>query len=368
MNVLVLYQSPWWNAAAYYTYNLVKALTDNNHKVIFAGSKDSPTAKKISELEVHIYNLDLFVSSPFRFISNIRKTKKLINDEHIDLIIPISAPGHIIAGIIKKIYNEKIPIVKVCLDNVPPTNIGLNKYLHNRLTDYFIFPGLTTKTRYDKIFTIEKFKMQHAPLEIENFIDYEQNENLKEKFGIPNNKVIVSFIGRFSPEKGIFFLLEIITKVLKLSENIFFILSGSEEQIKYEDVNDQLKKANIQNNVKLLPKMNEVRELISITDIGILSSRYSEYICRIALEFMAFKKPLVAPNLNVISEIINHGKSGFIYDLNDVNMAAEFLVKLANNTELIREMGENGSKRIEENYSMKIFTAEIERIIKKISE
>jgi len=81
VNVLVLYQSPWWNAAAYYTYNLVKALTKNNHKVILLGSKDSPTTKKVSEFEVQIYNLDLFVSSPFRFISNIRKTKKIINDE-----------------------------------------------------------------------------------------------------------------------------------------------------------------------------------------------------------------------------------------------------------------------------------------------
>ena len=103
MNILVLYQSPWWNAAAYYTYYLVKSLSDNNNKVIFVGSKDSPAAKKINELEVQINNLDLLVSSPFKFISNIKKTKKLIDDERIDLIIPISAPGHIIVGILKKI-------------------------------------------------------------------------------------------------------------------------------------------------------------------------------------------------------------------------------------------------------------------------
>ena len=363
MNILVLYQSPWWNAAAYYSYNLVKALTKNNHKVIFAGSKDTLAAKKISELEVQIYDLNLFISSPFRFISNIRKTQKIINDENIDLIIPISAPGHIIAGIIKKIYNEKIPIAKVCLDNVPPINNVLNRYLHNKLTEYFIFPGLATKARYDGIFSKENSKVHHAPLELKEFIDHDQKKNLKEKFGIPNNKVIISFIGRFSPEKGIYFLLEIITKALKKSENIFFILSGSEEQIKYKDVNDQLKKYNIQDDVKLLPKMDDVRDLISITDIGILSSRYSEYICRIALEFMAFKKPLVAPNLNVIPEVVEHRRGGFIYDLKDENMASEFIIKLADNTELIREMGENGFKRISEHYSMEVFSGEVEKIL-----
>jgi glycosyltransferase involved in cell wall biosynthesis len=368
VNVLVLYQSPWWNAAAYYTFYLVKALTENNHKVIFVGSKDSPAAKKVSELGIQINSLSLFVSSPFRFISNIRQIKKLIKDEFIDLIIPISAPGHIIAGIIKIIYYKKIPIVKVCLDNVPPINNLLNRYLHNKLTEYFIFPGLATKVKYDNIFRLKYCKVQHAPLEFKKFIDYKVKENLKEKFGIPDKKIIVSFIGRFSPEKGIFFLLEIITKALKRSDNLFFILSGSEEQIKYEDVNHQLKKSNIQNDVKLLPKINDVRELISITDIGILSSRYSEYICRIALEFMAFGKPVVAPDLNVIPEIIIHGKSGFIYNQKDLDMAADFIVKLASNNKKIKEMGDNGFKRIEENYSMKIFAAEIEKIINKVNE
>jgi glycosyltransferase involved in cell wall biosynthesis len=368
MNILVLYQSPWWNAAAYYTYYLVKSLSDNNNKVIFVGSKDSPAAKKINELEVQINNLDLLVSSPFKFIPNIKKTKKLIDDERIDLIIPISAPGHIIAGILKKIYSKNIPLVKVCLDNVPPKNNVFNRYLHNKLTEYFIFPGLATKARYDKFFDIVNFKVQHAPLELEKFIDYEEKENLREVLGIPSNKIIVSFIGRFSPEKGIFFLLEIISRVLKMSENIFFILSGSEEQIKYDDVNKYLKKYNIQNDVKLLLKMNEVRELISITDIGILSSRYSEYICRIALEFMAFGKPVVAPELNVIPEVVVNKETGYIYKLEDATMAADLILKLTDNSVLRENMGVNGFKRVQENYSLKIFVDEIEKIIKKVAE
>ena len=99
MNVLVLYQSPWWSAAAYYSYNLVKALAENNHKVIFVGSKDSPAAKKISELEVQINNLNLFVSSPLRFITIIRKIKKLIIDEKIDLMLAGKITGRVVVNL-----------------------------------------------------------------------------------------------------------------------------------------------------------------------------------------------------------------------------------------------------------------------------
>jgi len=119
----------------------------------------------------------------------------------------------------------------------------------------------------------------------------------------------------------------------------------------------------VQNDVKLLPKMNDVRDLISITDIGILSSRYSEYICRIALEFMAFSKPVVAPDLNAIPDVVKNKVTGFIYDMEDSQMAADFIVKLANDTKLTNKLGENGFKRINEYYSMKVFSGEVEKIL-----
>lgn len=368
MNILVLYQSPWWNAAAYYTHNVVKALINNDHNVFFACSKDSPAEKKINELKVKTEDINLLAKSPLTIINNIRKTNSLIDEFNIDLIIPITAQGHIISGIIRKFYNRKIPVIKVCLDNVPPVNNIFNKYLHHNLTDYFIFPGLATKARYDKIFTIDNYKIEHAPLDFEDFINFSSHENFKEKHKIPSNKIIVSFIGRFAPEKGIFFLLEIIAKTLNKSKNIFFILSGKESLIKFTEVNDRLNEYNIQNNVMILPKMDDVRELISITDIGILSSRYSEYICRIALEFMALKKPVVAPNLNVIPEVVLNKETGYIYEFEDSLMAANYIVNLAENSEMRNQMGINSMKRLEQNYTLKKFSEELESTINKVTE
>jgi len=48
------------------------------------------------------------------------------------------------------------------------------------------------------------------------------------------------------------------------------------------------------------------------------------------------------------------------------DMAAEFVVKLANNTKLINEMGENGFKRISEHYSMEVFSEEVEKILEQV--
>lgn len=366
MNILVLFQSPWWNAAAYYAYNLVNSLTRLGHQVIFVGSSNTPVGKKITEEHYKILDINLFENNPLIFISNINKVKNILIDEKIDILLPISAPGHIIAGIVKKIFKREIPILKVGLDNVAPVKNILNKYLHNKLTDYFIFPGQSTKIKYDSFFSIKNYSIIHAPLDINQFADFHPQEDLKAKYEIPKDKIIVSFIGRFSPEKGIFFLLDIIKEALSKNSNLFFILSGSQEQIKYSDVEKRINEFGINDKVKIINRVDDVRNIISITDIGLLSSRFSEYICRIAMEFMSFKVPIVTPNVNVIPEVVGSSENGFIYQLNNYKEAAGYIIKLTIDEQLKMRMGNNCFNRMNQYYDITVFDKQIKSILESI--
>lgn len=365
MKILVLYQSPWWNAAAYYAFNLVLSLKRLGYEVIFIAKKDTPIAERIISDQINLIDLNLFENNPIKFIGNINKVKKIIIDQNIDYLIPISAPSHIMLGIAKLFFGIKLPIVKVCLDNVPPIKNTLNRYLHNKLTDHFIFPGQSTKIKY-KSFTINNFSIIHAPLDVIKFTDFYPKENLKSEFGIPLDKTIVSFIGRFSPEKGIFFLLDIIKTVTKKSDNTFFILSGSEEQVKFVDVQNKIDELQLTDKIKIINKVNDVRKIISITNIGLLSSRYSEFICRIAMEFMSFKVPIVAPRVNVIPEVVGSDENGFIYEATDYNQAANYLLGLINDKNLLDRMGNNSYNRILSKYDVEVFDNEIKSILENI--
>ena len=366
MNILVLYQSPWWNAAAYYTFNVVKALKQMGHNIFFVGKNDTPLAKEISIFEPNITNIDLFTYSPITLPKYYKQIKKVILENQINVVIPVSAPGHIFIGLIKKYSIKSLPILKICLDNVPPVNNFFNRQLHNKLTDYFLFPGNATKMRYDQIFRIEKFKILHAPLDLKVFTKFSDKENKRDTFGTPEDKILVSFIGRFSPEKGIFFLLDIVKEVKQKTDKLFFLFSGQEGQIKHTDVIKKVEENGLQNFVKIIDKVDDVRDLISISDIGLLSSRYSEFICRIAMEFMAFRKPVVAPDLNVIPEVIENEKSGYIYDLNNSKMASGFILYLANNDSHRILMGEMGSDRIKSLYSIEYFRKELDNVLMEL--
>jgi len=366
LKILVLFDFPWWNAAAYYIQNVVLALGNLGHKVYFAGKTGIPICENLKDTETKFYDISLYKTSPIKLLKSYSSVKKIISKENIDILLPAVAQGHIVSGLIKKIFKINIPIIKLCLDNVSPVNNLLNRYLHNSLTDYFIFPGQATKSRYKPLFDVRNFKIIHAPIDMEKFLNYSPTNELKKSLKIPGEKVIVSFIGRFSPEKGIFFLLEIIKSASEKNDKLFFILSGSEQQIKYSEVEEAIEAKDLTKKVRILPKQEDVRDLLSITDIGLMSSRYSEFICRIAMEFMAFKIPVVAPDLNVIPEVILNDKTGFIYPLNESSFAAGKILQLAEDISLRRNIGNECYKRIKENYSLRTFENELKNIIEKM--
>lgn len=345
---------------------LADALKRGGADVLFMGDKETPAVKRIRKLDIKTFDLDLFIKSPVRFLGNVRSIKHLIEEQKIDMLLPVSAPGHIAAGLYKWFYGVNIPMVKVCLDNVPPVGNIFNKYLHNKLTDYIVFPGNATKKRYEKVFNLEKFSVLHAPIDLEDFENFVPDSDLKKKMNIPEDKIIVGFIGRFSPEKGIDFLFEIIKYVLQKSQNVYFLLSGSEEQIKHNDVCKNINDSKLHDNLKVMDKADDVRKILAVTDIGLLSSRYSEYICRVAVELMASKKPVVAPDLNVIPEVVIHEKTGFIYDLNNYSQAGDFILKLADEENLRKTMGENGYTRVKNIYDISTFKEEFFDILNGI--
>ena len=60
MKILVLYQSPWWNAASYYTFCLVKTLTSLGYEVIFIGASNTPIGNRIKNGGHRIFDINLF--------------------------------------------------------------------------------------------------------------------------------------------------------------------------------------------------------------------------------------------------------------------------------------------------------------------
>ena len=105
--------------------------------------------------------------------------------------------------------------------------------------------------------------------------------------------------------------------------------------------------------ISFLGRVDDVRELLSITDIGVIPSVGSEAVCRIALEMLSFGIPVVGSNVNSIPEIISD-YGGIVVNPGRPEEIAGALEGLAIN---------EGYKRISENIKSKIREKSPERFI-----
>lgn len=68
------------------------------------------------------------------------------------------------------------------------------------------------------------------------------------------------------------------------------------------------------------------------------------------LEAMSYNLPVVASDVVGNRDAVEDGITGFLYNLGDARAACKALLSLANNVPLAMQMGQEGRKRIEDNY------------------
>ena len=81
-------------------------------------------------------------------------------------------------------------------------------------------------------------------------------------------------------------------------------------------------------NIKLLGERKNIFQFLYSADIFLSTSLYEGLPISI-LEAMSIGLPIVASDVTGNCDVIENGKSGFLYELKDINMAVYYLKKLS---------------------------------------
>lgn len=119
--------------------------------------------------------------------------------------------------------------------------------------------------------------------------------------------------------------------------------------------------------IKEWNESTEVEEILNF-DVGImpLEDNYWERgKCGFKLiQYMACGIPVIASPVGVNTQIVKHGVNGFLAG-ND-NEWIKYLLILKNDEKLRTEMGRNGRKLVEENYTLQIIAPQLEQIFRDV--
>jgi glycosyltransferase involved in cell wall biosynthesis len=145
-------------------------------------------------------------------------------------------------------------------------------------------------------------------------------------------------------------------QVITELKNAHFVMAGEGNLI--PEMKDLAVELGIAKNCHFTGRCEKVAELLSISDVCVLSST-NEGFSNSILEYMSAGKPVVATNVGGASEAIIESETGYLVESNDDRAMASRLIELLKDGEKAQRMGELGRKRIEECFSI---SAQLERI------
>ena len=189
----------------------------------------------------------------------------------------------------------------------------------------------------DKITTI------YNGVDIPKFQTHVDINKKKKEFGIKSSEKVITIIGRLHQQKGHCYFLKAAQIIVKKKPNVKFLIVGDGPLgSQLRDMSNDLK---ISKNVIFAGLRNDIPQILAMSDISVLTSLREGFSITV-LESMAAGKPVIATNVGGNSEIIEHGKTGFIIQPKSPEDMALYSLNLINNQELAKRMGQEAEKRV----------------------
>ncbi|WP_051217462.1 glycosyltransferase [Paenibacillus assamensis] len=364
----ILFIFPWLEVGGADKVNLdlLKQLDQTNYNITIITTLEShnPWYDKFYEVTNNIYHLPNYMNfeSYFVFINQI------IQNNNIDLIhISNSREGYELLPKIKQSHD--IPVVALVHNYVPedPWDYARISAEYERYIDKIIVITNSLK----KIMTTTLHVDAKKVSTIENGVDEQmfkprpKDVSVLESLGINDGDVVISYIGRLREEKDPFKFVRIMKKFNEInsrnSEVIFLIIGDGELFGKTR----KMIEAQSISNVKLLGARDDIPHLLSITDI-VASTSIREGLPIIGLEAMASGICVVATNVTGWNDLIEDKCDGFL--INGEKEFAEQLEVLVNNEDFRNSIGKSAREKIENEYSLKVFSMKYELIYKELLE
>ncbi|MDX1373382.1 MAG: glycosyltransferase, partial [Nitrososphaeraceae archaeon] len=96
--------------------------------------------------------------------------------------------------------------------------------------------------------------------------------------------------------------------------------------------------------------MEDKNRLISQSNAMVFPS-LCEGFGLVILEAFNHSRPVIVSNVRPMSDIVNHGKTGFVLDAKDENVWANHILKLSSDLDFSSKMGKQCKQVLENNYS-----------------
>lgn len=322
----------------------------------------------VDELEAAGIQVHLIPSGNLGLFFQVQKVRDFVRENNFD-ILHAHLPW---AGILARFVGQKLKIPIVYTEHNTWERYNKVSYWGNRLTfknqDVAIAVSneVALSMQLNSIWDPYKRGGRLKVKVVQNGVNTEvfrkrgeEKPAFKKRLGIPENSPVIGKVAVFRSQKRLWLWVEIAIRILKKYPNVHFLLVGDGEW--KSRILRQIVDSGFKANFHLVGVQKEVIPYLNLMDIYLSSSEF-EGLPIAMLEAMACEVPVVATRAGGIGEVIQHGKQGFLTEIDTWEELELYCENLILDPELREKMGKASRAQVIENFSMKKMVQALEKI------
>lgn len=335
---------------------LGKLLAEKGHEIHFVASQVPFRLNRlypnIYYHEVEVSNYPVFQHPPYD-LALAAKMADVINREELDILHVHYAMPHAICAILAKQMCERDVKIITTLHGTDITVLGIDSSLKQMIK--FGIEQSDRVTAVSHSLVDQTKDMLHTSRSIDviyNFVDereyYRKPEpHLKEHYGITDDDAVLIHISNFRKVKRVTDVIRTFANVRKEQKAKLLLVGDGPE---YSECHQLVRDLGLEDDVLFLGKQENVSELLSISDLKLLLSE-KESFGLVLLEAMACGVPCIGTNVGGIPEVIDHGETGYISELGNIDQMSYFASKMLNDRHLHRAMSQQAKRVVHDKFA-----------------
>ena len=162
-----------------------------------------------------------------------------------------------------------------------------------------------------------------------------------------DNEKIVMHISNFRPVKRVTDVVRVFKKILDEIDAILVMVGDGPERMSAVGVAKQL---GISDRIKYLGTYENIENILPCADLVFQPSEHESFGLT-PLEAMACEVPVLGTRSGGIVEVVEHGVTGYLAEVGDIDMMAQYALEILTDEERAVEMGRMGRIRASERFS-----------------
>ncbi|MBI2793542.1 MAG: N-acetyl-alpha-D-glucosaminyl L-malate synthase BshA [Ignavibacteria bacterium] len=291
--------------------------------------------------------------------------------ETLDVLHVHYAIPHAVSGFLaREIVNGEAPFKLITtLHGTDITLVGLEPTYHP-LVRYSLeqSDSITAVSRFLQEKTLQNFGPELSINVIPNFVDtalYQRCDCPDLASHIkPNGEPIIMHVSNFRPVKRVMDCVRVLQEVRKTLPAKLVLVGDGPDRSETERL---VREMGLNDYVIFLGKQTALPEILSVADLFLLPSQQESFGLS-ALEALSASVPVIATNVGGVGEVVEHGASGFLAELGDINRMARYCVDLLSSPKKMASFQAAARKRAVEKFDISLIVPMYEELYKRIVE